>query len=980
MLPPPVLNLLSNPKPKRLPSHPKLSSAEFGLFAKSPKAPLPLTKVDIKADIHESIAKVTFSQTYQNPSDVLLETEYFFPIPPNARFDAFQARYEGVTINGIIKEKEKAKEEYQKNLEKGNTVAYSEILKEAADVMKVEVGNIKPFTQIQITFSYIQKLTIVRSRFYKFVFYSTLGPRYHSNTSESKEKETLTLSQYPVMKPKEGYIWNIEVNVKCNSLITYLDCPSHKTIKTQESSNLLKGRISLSPENDSVFNKDFEVLLSYAEINSPAVRLAKNENGYCAMIDFLPRYDDDSLDDAIKAATQQSTTPTTTTTTGNPDDVNMLTATGEYIFLIDRSGSMSGQRIEMAKEALLFALKSLPPNSFFNVYSFGSSYTALFTSSMASDEKNVSDAINKIKTFIANMGGTEIYEALVEILSQPRKRNHPRTLFLLTDGEVDNSDQVISLIESNNHRARVFSLGIGNSCSTYLVNGCASAGKGKSEYVSDLKGISEKVISLMESAFTPVCDDFTLEFTDKEAVSMIAPDPQSLPYLLRDEKATFFVFLKNEAIKSANENGEFIVTLKNFDTATGGYRTSPIKLNLKEYETSLDLFKLGIGEAADILEKKSRDVSQLVKENPDVFWAMKEGINDELVKLSVENQVLTRRTAFVAVVKENNPDEIGSLEKEKMLVPQVLSSDYAESKKGVSSNYAESKKGVSQDLLQRLRASTKLGAANPTSLERNLNTLSRQPAIDHFESLRAQINRRKAALCSKRSDSSSDSDDDDFAGSKTVTTTIERVGAHSHIRGLGLPQNKINSLFDDDDIKLLSTKPSNNKSAGKSLFEDDEDEGVFTEKVKSKPLQKPTTKESGMKTDSKDRKVIEISEEHKSEALPGDSKKSVDTSEKSFLDIIQNQKPLGNWEVATQYLDILGISREELLTNAPEAVKNAKGADVEQTAITLFLLVWIERYFDSKKGAWSLIHQKGVQWLKSVGVKYADVSVEVNFI
>ena len=939
----------AKPQAKELISNPKICSAGFGLIAKSLQAPLPLTKVDIKADIHESLAKVTFSQTYQNPSDVLLETEYFFPIPPNARFDAFQARYEGVTINGIIKEKEKAKEEYQKNLEKGNTVAYSEILKEAADVMKVEVGNIKPFTQIQITFSYIQKLTIVRSRFYKFVFYSTLGPRYHSNTSESKEKETLTLSQYPVMKPKEGYIWNIEVNVKCNSLITYLDCPSHKTIKTQESSNLLKGRISLSPENDSVFNKDFEVLLSYAEINSPAVRLAKNENGYCAMIDFLPRYDDDSLDDAIKAATQQSTTPTTTTTTGNPDDVNMLTATGEYIFLIDRSGSMSGQRIEMAKEALLFALKSLPPNSFFNVYSFGSSYTALFTSSMASDEKNVSDAINKIKTFIANMGGTEIYEALVEILSQPRKRNHPRTLFLLTDGEVDNSDQVISLIESNNHRARVFSLGIGNSCSTYLVNGCASAGKGKSEYVSDLKGISEKVISLMESAFTPVCDDFTLEFTDKEAVSMIAPDPQSLPYLLRDEKATFFVFLKNEAIKSANENGEFIVTLKNFDTATGGYRTSPIKLNLKEYETSLDLFKLGIGEAADILEKKSRDVSQLVKENPDVFWAMKEGINDELVKLSVENQVLTRRTAFVAVVKENNPDEIGSLEKEKMLVPQVLSSDYVQPKIKKKLEEGESFKSAKpRGMAPRGMPYANTTSASSSGLTRNSAYTAYKATPKNFGAPmnRGAFDSDKQFLESKSLKMSSPSN----RALKASTSTL----LHEEKQVYRPDFEKADKEFETKEKSETKKKLAMTRGVGEKKEQESESKRFYNKKDK-------------------------VAEERKSETIP-DSKKSAQTSEKNFLDIIQSQKPLGNWEVTTQYLNILGITKEDLLAKVPEVVKNAKGADLEQVAITLLILIWIEKYFESMKGSWSLIHKKGVQWLKSVGVKYADVVGEINFI
>ena len=65
------------------------------------------------------------------------------------------------------------------------------------------------------------------------------------------------------------------------------------------------------------------------------------------------------------------------------EEEELVEGGGEFLFVIDRSGSMSGRRIQMACEAAQLFLKSLPQNSKFNIVSFGSGYKFMFSSSVA---------------------------------------------------------------------------------------------------------------------------------------------------------------------------------------------------------------------------------------------------------------------------------------------------------------------------------------------------------------------------------------------------------------------------------------------------------------------------------------------------------------------------------------------------------------------------------------------------------------------
>src|ERR1700754_1542533 len=130
----------------------------WGLYVKDTADAVPLKHLDVSIKIYQNIARVIYSQEYVNNNNVLLETEFFFPISPDACFDSFQATFNDTTIKGVVKEKEKAKEEYKEAVEQGRTAAYSEINDETGDIMKVQIGNIPQNTNISITYSFIQKL------------------------------------------------------------------------------------------------------------------------------------------------------------------------------------------------------------------------------------------------------------------------------------------------------------------------------------------------------------------------------------------------------------------------------------------------------------------------------------------------------------------------------------------------------------------------------------------------------------------------------------------------------------------------------------------------------------------------------------------------------------------------------------------------------------------------------------------------------
>ncbi|KAF7367359.1 hypothetical protein MSAN_00798300 [Mycena sanguinolenta] len=210
----------------------------------------------------------------------------------------------------------------------------------------------------------------------------------------------------------------------------------------------------------------------------------------------------------------------------------------EYIFLVDRSGSMSGARIETAKRSVdrsyifkwpLTVLPVLcncyfecfPSNETkFNIFSFGTNHTSLWNGSQLYNQNTLTTATSHVASMNADYGGTDIRPALHAIFSF-RDVAVPTAVFVLTDGEVTDISGTISDISTavrNSHargqhcRLRVFCLGIGDGVSSAMCEGIARAGEGECLFAVHTESILPRCARLFRAGRIPFVENVSIDW------------------------------------------------------------------------------------------------------------------------------------------------------------------------------------------------------------------------------------------------------------------------------------------------------------------------------------------------------------------------------------------------------------------------------------------------------------------------------------
>lgn len=616
--------------------------------------PLPLQSIDVDVRIIESIAKVEYSQIYHNNTSKTLHVDYIFPISTGSCFESLFVKYKSFSMEGEIQKKKDAKEKYQKAIKEGKTAVYAEMSEESNDLMLVKIGNMEPDTSMTISLCYIEQLDTSANKLWKYTALRSLKPRNSSSPTDH-----ISILNYPYLSSTKAgsYQWRIQLQIEAKSKINFVQCPNYQ-IHT-EYDDMIKAVVTLDSSQQFTPTTDFVLYYSTQDINKPQALLTQYEDGYCALVNFMPQTNHKGLDDAYKAELENSGVP----------DIEFERVKGEFIFLLDRSGSMSGGLVRMAREALVIFLKSIPADSYFNIISFGSSYEMYSQSgSLLASQENIDQATQEVLRYEGDMGGTEILTALSAAYKLKAKPETKKKIFLLTDGEVSNNKAIYKSIQEHADIARVFSIGIGSSASRELIIQSAHHGKGCYEFVDDSQKIGERVISLLTLSMQICAYSFQLAFPMGLDPRMVVPHPETVEPVYEGKYLTFFIYFDKQFAKRPSVKLNLVY--RRDEQIEGSQQ--PMELAVSDCLTdahplSQSIWKLGMHKMFGLFKDEgAKDTESLV------LFGGKPLVRDDIEALSIKYGILSHKTAFVCVSKDEN-NQVFSTSHSKVFVSNGLS-------------------------------------------------------------------------------------------------------------------------------------------------------------------------------------------------------------------------------------------------------------------------------------------------------------------
>lgn len=422
--------------------------------------PMPLKHTEVNASIDAYIATVDLQQQFQNPYDSKIEAVYVFPLPQNAAVNEFIMTIGDRRIRGIIREREEAEKIYNEARSQGYVASL--LTQERPNIFTQKVANIEPGKQIDVNIKYFNTLTY-DDGWYEFVFPMVVGPRFnpygssngigavgrgHAGTSGYK-----TEVQY--LKPGEHTSHRVDLTLDINAGvgIEAVRSVNHRIQRTQLDDTRVRITIDKS---DRLPNKDFVLRYQVAgeRIKTNVLTHRDERGGFFTLVLYPPK-NLRSLDRSPM----------------------------EMIFVLDCSGSMSGEPMAQAKDAVRHALNKLEPSDTFQIIRFSSDASQFGDRPVQATP----ESIRKAKQYVNNLhgsGGTHMLEGIKAALDFPHEDGRLRFVSFMTDGYIGNERDIVREINNRLGDSRIFSFGVGSSPNRYLMNRMAKEGRGVAAYLS----------------------------------------------------------------------------------------------------------------------------------------------------------------------------------------------------------------------------------------------------------------------------------------------------------------------------------------------------------------------------------------------------------------------------------------------------------------------------------------------------------------
>merc|ERR1712013_9072 len=578
----------------------------FITILEEPQLRAPLKSIDVTATSCGPIAHNTIKFQYKNTNSTAIQSKFIFPVNSQSSIYHLSATVGGRTIIGKVQEKEAAQKTYDDAVASGKSAVLAKESKEASDIIELELGAFGPNEEAEVTIKEVFEMKLAKGgSLFQYKFPTSLFVRY------GEESVTSTASQNA---PTE-YVLNFKLTSRAG-----VDKISPKKWLGNE----VMGCSFAFQGNRKVFEKDHDVVLDLVLASSyKGVKMTENWHDLSII-----NPEDQKTDEMIMLSSFLVHVPKT--------PISELPAK-EYVFVVDCSGSMDGERIDSARKTLQLLINSLPVGSYFNIVRFGSTYEMLFGISKEYNKENKEIAMSLAKTMDADLGGTEMRACLKAVLeSKCQIATYKRQVFVLTDGDIENQKETLGLVKKHAKENRCFSFGIGSGCSTALVNGLADAGMGSASFITDKSSSFEWE---KEGNLSSICVKSLMASASQHIAALkIIPEPKAPkePISMVVDSTCLNIFHEGfpESVEleltMANNQEEHVVSTQTMD----------------DVETIESPFE------ANVLHKLAakKIIGEMVAENLNNPYVR--GTRDEVVALSVQEQVLSPYTALVGVADE----------------------------------------------------------------------------------------------------------------------------------------------------------------------------------------------------------------------------------------------------------------------------------------------------------------------------------------